>query len=429
MTAGFHRRDGELHVDGVPLRTVADHFGTPTYVYSARHMAAQFRLLDHAFAALDHQICYAVKANSNIGVLNLFARLGAGFDIVSGGELERVLRAGGDPSGVVFSGVGKSTAEIDLALKVGIQCFNVESAGELARIEQRARLLGRTAPVSVRVNPDIDARTHPYISTGLKSNKFGVPAPEAKRLYRQAADSPHLQVRGLDCHIGSLVREPEPILAALGSLLELADDLARHGIAIEHVDIGGGLGIPYREQDAAFDVERYATGVTRLLAGLPYKLVLEPGRFLVAEAGVLLTRVEYLKPACESGAHAFAVVDAGMNDLIRPTLYQAYHRVEPVIDPAPGASAGRWDVVGPVCESADFLALDRELALETGALLAIRSAGAYGFVQSSNYNSRDRAAEVMVDDARVSLVRERETIAAQLALERLPEWPLGEPGA
>jgi diaminopimelate decarboxylase len=422
MTVGFQCRNGELHADDVPLSVVADRFGTPTYVYSSGHMAHQYRLLEEAFSGTDCRICYAVKANGNLGVLSLFARLGAGFDIVSGGELERVLRAGGDPGRVVFSGVGKSTAEIDFALKLGIHCFNIESAGELERLEWRARLLGRPAPISVRVNPDIDANTHPYISTGLRTNKFGVPTAQAMSLYHHASRSRHLEVRGIDCHIGSLIREPEPMLAAMSRLLELTDALSASGIAIEHVDIGGGLGVPYRPQESPFDVAAYAAGAKSLLAGRAQSLMLEPGRFLVANGGVLLTRIEYLKPACDAGGHNFAVVDAAMNDLLRPTLYQAWHHVERVGAPAPDAELKLWDLVGPVCESADFLALARDLPFDAGALLAIHSAGAYGFVQSSNYNSRDRAAEVMVNGDALWLVRERETISTQLALEHVPEW-------
>jgi diaminopimelate decarboxylase len=424
MNAGFHRRDGQLHVDGVPLSAIADRFGTPTYVYSRAHLTQQYRRIEAAFAGVDLQIRYALKANSNLGVLSLFAALGSGFDIVSGGELERVLRAGGDPSRVVFSGVGKSAADIDFALKAGIQCFNVESAAELDRIEARARLLGRTAPISVRVNPNIDAKTHPYISTGLRNNKFGVDADEALRLYRLAADSAHLDIRGIDCHIGSMIREPEPLLAAMGALLTLVERREVDGIAVEHFDIGGGVGVPYREDDAPFDLDAYAAGCKSMLGSRRATLMLEPGRFLVANGGVLLTRIEYLKPATCADGHDFAIVDAAMNDLLRPTLYQAYHRIEPVADPEPDAVRRRWNVVGPVCESADFLGLDRDLALAPEALLVVHSAGAYAFVQSSNYNTRDRAAEVLVDGEQFWLVRERETLQSQLALERIPQWTL-----
>jgi diaminopimelate decarboxylase len=421
MSETFRYRDGELHVEQVPLSRIADRYGTPTFVYSRAHMVAQYRALAAAFAGIPHQICYAVKANSNLGILSLFAQQGAGFDIVSGGELERVLRAGGDPRRTVFSGVGKSTAEVDLALKLDIQCFNVESTAELERIEARAALLGLCAPISVRVNPDIDANTHPYISTGLKQNKFGVPAADALDLYRHAARSPHLAVHGIDCHIGSLIREPTPMLEALARLLALADQLAAEEITLRHIDIGGGLGVPYRPGEPCFDVAAYANGVRRLMAGRHESLMLEPGRFLVANGGVLLTRVEYLKAASDPTGRNFAIVDAAMNDLIRPTLYQAYHHVDTVTE-RPGVTPARWDIVGPVCESADFLAHERELAIAPAALLAIHSAGAYGFVQSSNYNSRDRAAEVIVDGDEIRLVRARETISHQIALEHVPEW-------
>jgi diaminopimelate decarboxylase len=408
-------RAGVAHVEGVSLQHIAQRCGTPTYVYSRAHLAAQYATLDAALKPLPHQICYAVKANSNLAVLRLFASLGAGFDIVSGGELERVLRAGGDPHKVIFSGVGKSGAEIDFALKLDIGSFNVESAAELERLERHAQRLARRARVSVRVNPDIDAGTHPYISTGLKTNKFGVPRDEALAMYRRASNSQWLDVVGIDCHIGSQIATPGPLVEAMQSLLSLVDTLEHEGIRIEHLDLGGGFGVTYRDEPA-FDVATYATQLKRLLRGRAMTVSIEPGRFLVANGGVLLTRVEYLKPAQRSDARSFAIVDAAMNDLIRPVLYQAWHDVVPVETPPDGQLA-RWDIVGPVCESGDFLAHERELSLAEGTLLAIRSAGAYGFVQSSNYNSRNRAAEVLVDGAEFAVVRRRETIADQLSAE------------
>ena len=411
---GYARRDGVLCADGVPLSRIAAAVGTPAYVYSWPSVADRLRRLEAALDGIDHRICYAVKANSNLAVLARLAKLGTGFDIVSGGELERVLRAGGDPQRVVFSGVGKSTADIDFGIKCGIDAFNVESASELARIESRARLLGRKAPVSIRVNPDVDANTHPYIATGLRENKFGVPAGQALELYRQAFASAHLAVVGVDCHIGSQIADVEPFEVALTALLDIVDALDRDGIVLDHIDIGGGFGITYENEpaldaDALGDVLRAALGRRRL------QLRVEPGRYLVAEAGILLTRVEYLKPAPMPGYGDFAVVDAAMNDLIRPALYQAWHGVERVVDS--GEPPRRWDIVGPVCESGDFLALDRELALNEGDLLAIATAGAYGFAQSSNYNTRPRAAEVLVDGEDFAVVRRRETLGDVLRLE------------
>lgn len=421
----FPRIDGVLHADGLPLPVIAEGVGTPTYVYSQAYFESRYRTLAAALEPRGGDICYAVKANSNLSVLRCFAALGAGFDIVSGGELQRVLAAGGAPETVLFSGVGKRADELDLALKLGIRCFNVESAAELERLSARAALLGKVAPVSLRVNPDVDPRTHPYISTGLKHNKFGVPAAAARDLYRQAAGDPHLRVTGVDCHIGSQLGSAEPLLEALASLLTLVDDLARDGIEVDHVDIGGGLGVNYEssggdgDPDAAgFDAEAYGRALQAALAGRRERLILEPGRYLVANGGVLLTRVEYLKSGVEDAA-GFAVVDAAMNDLIRPALYQAFHDVRPVNAGSP-ESARRWNVVGPVCESGDFLAHDRELALSEGDLLAVCSAGAYGFVQSSNYNTRGRPAEVLVAGGDFRVVRRRETVRDQLALE-LPE--------
>jgi diaminopimelate decarboxylase len=421
MSDVFSVRAGVGYLEDVPLPVIAARCGTPTYVYSRAHFAAQYAALDDSLSPLPHRICYAVKANSNLAVLSLFAELGAGFDIVSGGELERVVRAGGDPAKVVFSGVGKSGAEIDFALKHDIGCFNVESSAELTRLEKHAQQLARRARISVRVNPDIDAGTHPYISTGLKTNKFGVPRDEALSLYRYAANSQWLDVVGIDCHIGSQIATPGPLVAALHSLLQLVDTLAREGIGITHLDLGGGLGVRYHDEPA-FDLARYAADVQHALRGRSMTLLVEPGRFLVANGGLLLTRVEYLKPTADADGHNFAITDAAMNDLIRPTLYQAWHDICEVEPPAPGARRAHWDVVGPVCESGDFLAHDRELTLSEGGLLAIRSAGAYGFVQSSNYNSRNRPAEVLVNGARFAVVRRRETLAEQLRGESLATY-------
>ncbi|MFO7190052.1 MAG: diaminopimelate decarboxylase [Pseudomonadota bacterium] len=409
----FQYRNGVLHAEDVDLNEVAARFGTPCYVYSRRALTEAYRAFAASLAGREHLICYAMKANSNLAVLNLFARLGAGFDIVSGGELERVIAAGGDPAKVVFSGVGKTEAEIRRALEAGILCFNVESAAELRRIEAIAAAMRRVAPVSLRVNPDVDARTHPYISTGLKENKFGVPYEEAEELYRQAAASPHLEVKGIDCHIGSQLTDTAPFIEALHKVLQLVDRLEAAGIRLHHLDVGGGLGIRYRDETPPTP-QAYVTALLSTLGERPLKLLLEPGRALVGNAGVLLTRVEYLKRNLD---RHFAVVDAAMNDLMRPALYDAFHDIRPV-RPRAGAAC-RYDVVGPVCETGDFLGKDRELALEAGDLLAVMSAGAYGMSMSSNYNSRPRAAEVMVDGGTMHLIRERESIATLYAGERL----------
>ncbi len=409
--------------DGVDLASLADAYGTPCYVYSASHCRAQYEALSSALANTNHTICFAVKANSTLGVLRLFAELGAGFDIVSGGELARVLEAGGTASKVLFSGVGKRTDEIDFALKAGIGCFNVESVPELMRIEARARLLNRTAPISVRVNPEVDAETHPYISTGLKENKFGVPAAQAKEMYLHARDSDVLNVVGLDCHIGSQITKLAPFQEALAKMVELIDELQHAGIEIKHLDLGGGLGVDY-DGTAGINVQAYGKAIAQGLEGRKLHFMLEPGRFLVANAGLLLTRVEYLKPSPAEGYKNFAVVDAAMNDLIRPALYEAWHEVVPVADSidlseAPeAAKLANWNLVGPVCESGDFIGHDRQLALREGTLLAVRSAGAYGMVQASNYNSRTRAAEILVDNGSHHSIRDRETLNDLLGPER-----------
>jgi diaminopimelate decarboxylase len=407
----FELRDGELCAERVGLASIAERFGTPCYVYSRAALEDAWRSLDGALAGLPHLICYAVKANPSLAVLDLFARLGGGFDIVSGGELARVIAAGGDPGRTVFSGVGKSAGEMRAALDAGIMGFNVESEAELERLDAVARERGRRAPVSLRVNPDVDPRTHPYISTGLKESKFGIAYDDALPLYRRAAAMAGIALRGIDMHIGSQVTDLGPYRDAATKLLALVDRLAAEGIRLEHVDVGGGLGVRYRDETPV-PVAEYAAFLRALFAGRRETLVLEPGRWLVANAGVLLTRVEYLK---RGPAKRFAIVDAAMNDLIRPALYEAWHAVEPV---RPRQSpAERWDVVGPVCESADFLALDRELALAPGDLIAIRSAGAYAMAMSSNYNARPRAAEVMVDGDRAHLVRRRESVAELFAAE------------
>lgn len=413
----FTRSCGRLLVDGVPLRDIAEAVGTPTYVYSWPAVRQRCQRLAAALDGIEHRICYAVKANANLSIVSRLARLGVGFDVVSGGELERVLRAGGSAADVVFSGVGKSEMDIDFAIKCGIGTFNVESASELRRIEARAALLGRAAPVSIRVNPDVDANTHPYIATGLKGSKFGVPASQALQLYRQAKGSAALEIVGIDCHIGSQVAETAPFEQALAALLQVSEALADEGIALRHIDIGGGFGIAYGSGEAALDLDALGSALRRQLGGRTQTLLVEPGRFLVAEAGVLLTRVEYLKPAPTPGEPGFAVVDAAMNDLLRPALYRAWHPIDEV--EAADVEAACWDVVGPVCESGDFLGRRRTLAVAEGALLAIGCAGAYGFVQSSNYNGRARAAEVIVDECGFAVARKRETVGDSWRLEAI----------
>jgi diaminopimelate decarboxylase len=408
----FAVRDGRLHAESVPLEELARRFGTPCFVYSRAALESAFRSFSAPLAGRDHLVCYAMKANSNLAVLDVFARLGAGFDIVSGGELARVVAAGGDPGKVVFSGVGKSAPEIGQALAAGILCFNVESEGELERIERIAGETGKRAPVSMRVNPDVDPKTHPYISTGLRENKFGVASEDALRLYRRAAASRHLQVVGIDFHVGSQLTEVAPFVAALDKALELVDALAREGIAVHHIDLGGGLGIRYRDE-RPLSPEEYLGPLLSRLAGRPHKILLEPGRALVGNAGVLLTRVEHLKQGPDRN---FAIVDAAMNDLVRPALYDAWHDIVPVA--RRNAPERVYEVVGPVCETGDFLGHGRPLALAEGDLLAILSVGAYGMVMSSNYNTRPRAPEVMVDGASAHLVRERETVSSLFAAER-----------
>ena len=414
----FEYRNGELYAENVPLAAIAEQYGTPTYVYSRAYIEQQFLSYQQALRGREHLICYAVKANSNIAVLNILAKLGAGFDIVSIGELERVLAAGGEPSKVVFSGVAKTPAEMQRALEVGIHCFNLESEAELDSLQQVAARLDMPAKISVRVNPDVDANTHPYISTGLKENKFGIAIEQAPDVYRKAAQMSHIEVIGIDCHIGSQLTQISPFLAALDAILSLIDTLANDNITISHLDLGGGLGVRYSNETPPAPSE-YVAAVIEHMKGHKnasrVTLAFEPGRSIVANAGVLLTRVEYLK--CNPHKN-FALIDAAMNDMIRPALYQAWLDINPV-NPRNQGEAKHYDLVGPVCETGDFLGKDREMILEAGDLLSVASSGAYGFTMSSNYNSRTRAAEVMVDGNEIHLIRARETIADLMQGEAL----------
>lgn len=414
----FTVRNGVLHAESVALLTIAEQFGTPAYVYSRAALEAALQefldVLNGHPAGQGALVCYAAKANSNLAILNLFSRMGAGFDIVSGGELRRALAAGADPRKVVFSGVGKTAAEMKMALDAGIFCFNVESAPELERLNKIAGQCGKRAPVSLRVNPNVDPKTHPYISTGLKEAKFGVAYEGALALYRRAAALPNIEVAGIDCHIGSQLLDPAPFIEALDRILALIDQLAAEGISIRHLDLGGGLGIKYKDNQVEPTVASYLTPLLDKLAGRNLRVVLEPGRRLVGNAGLLLTRVEYLKPGEDKN---FAIIDAAMNDLLRPALYEAWHDIVPV---TPRAGAGcAYDVVGPVCESGDFLGLARPLNIQPGDLIAVMSAGAYGMAMSSNYNTRPRAVEVMVDGDRVHRIRRRETVDELYAGEQL----------
>jgi len=404
----FQRKRGVLHAEQIPIEALAERFGTPLYLYSSATLTRHWRVLRRSLAGIDHLVCYAVKANSNLAILGLLARLGSGFDIVSGGELYRVLQAGGRPEKVVFSGVGKRDDEIAFALESGVRVLNVESGPELARISIVARRLGVRAPIALRVNPDVDPRTHPYISTGLRENKFGVAVEDARRLYALAAKDPALEIKGVACHIGSQITTVRPFLDAIARVLALAEDLERHGIRLGHLDVGGGLGITYQDEEPPHP-EEYGRAIGKALARWKGEVTLEPGRVLVGNAGVLVTRVLYVK---RSGRKTFVVVDAAMNDLVRPSYYGAYHAIEPAGPPRSGAREIVCDVVGPVCESADFLARRRRLpAPQAGDLLVVRSAGAYGFAMSSNYNARPRAAEVLVDGDRALQARRRETYA------------------
>lgn len=407
----FSYRNGVLHAEQASLEEIARRFGTPCYVYSRAIVESAFRQYASALAGREAMLCYSVKANSNLSLLRLLADLGCGFDIVSGGELERVLAAGGKAASTFFSGVGKTREEIVLALRQGIGCINVESEAELDRIDSAARELGCRAPVAFRVNPDVDARTHPYISTGLKTSKFGVAHAQAEALYARAAGLPGIEVVGIGCHIGSLLAEPAPLVEAVSKLCSLVDRLERAGITLRHIDVGGGIGIPYRDEVVA-PIESFVAGVLSTLGTRRQRVVFDPGRSIVGNAGLLLTRVEYLKPG---ETRNFLVVDAAMNDLIRPSLYGAWHEIRPVRESAGPAAV--YDVVGPVCESADFLAKDRSLRAAEGDYLAVMSAGAYGMCMSSNYNSRPRAAEVLVEGAKARLVRRREVMDDLLRLE------------
>ena len=400
-------------MESVSLERIAVEFGTPCYVYSHATLIAAYREFDSAFAGRDHLICYAVKANSNLAILNLFARLGSGFDIVSGGELKRVLNAGGDPHKVVFSGVGKHPEEMRAALTAGILCFNVESEAELLRLNQIAAEMNKIAPVSLRVNPDVDARTHPYISTGLKENKFGIPFDEAEKLYLSAQKFSNIRFTGLDCHIGSQLTELNPFIEAAEKVLALLARLEAQGSRIEHLDLGGGLGIRYSSETPPL-ARDYVTALCAKIGQRSQRILIEPGRALVGNSGLLLTRVEYLK---HTPYRDFAIVDAAMNDLIRPALYDAYHEVLPVT--VSEENAKMYQIVGPVCETGDFLGHDRRLSLRQGDLLAVMSAGAYGMSMSSNYNTRPRAAEVMVEGDHIHLIRERESVEQLIAHERI----------
>ena len=409
---GLAREGGALSMDGVPLSDIARRFGTPCYVYSRAMIEAAFREFDEGLAGVDHLVCYAMKANSNLAILDVLARLGAGFDIVSGGELARVLAAGGRADRILFSGVGKSEGEMRAALEAGIRCFNVESEPELVRLDAVARSMGVVAPVSLRINPDVDAKTHRYISTGLAGNKFGIPHARALDAYRRAAGLANLRVTGIDCHIGSQILDTGPLDAALERVMELVAKAEAEGLAIGHVDLGGGFGIRYRDETPP-DVRAWCSRLARRFAGGRHEVLLEPGRSIVGNAGVLLTRIEYLKL---DKAKQFAVVDASMSELIRPALYQAWHDIVAVEES--GAPAARYDVVGPVCESTDVLGEDRDLAVRAGDLVAILSAGAYAMVMASNYNTRPRPCEVMVDRGEAFEVRARESVSALYALEK-----------
>ncbi|MBO1923910.1 diaminopimelate decarboxylase [Thiomicrorhabdus sp. 6S3-12] len=412
----FTYQNGTLFAENVSLAQLAENYGTPLYVYSRSELENRWNAFDQAFGKQPHLVCYAVKTNSNIAVLNVLAKLGAGFDIVSQGELERVLRAGGDPKKVVFSGVAKQPVEIRRALEVGIRCFNIESHAELDRIQQVAEEMDQVASVSIRVNPDVDAKTHPYISTGLKDNKFGVDINTAPELYQKAADCSHVKPVGIDCHIGSQLTEITPFVDALERVLALKNTLQEQGIEIHHLDLGGGLGITYTDETPPA-ISDYIGALLDKLNDPDMEVIIEPGRAIAGNAGVLLTQVEFLKPTEHKN---FAIIDAAMNDLIRPALYQSYQDIVAVTPREDGLQA-QWDLVGPVCETGDFLGKDRSLNLQTGDLLAVKSAGAYGFTMASNYNTRPRAAEIMVDGDRTHLIRRRETYDDLIGLETLIE--------
>ncbi len=411
----FHYQNGELYAENCPVSELIERYGSPCYIYSKTALEQHWQAFDRAFGQHPHQICYAVKANSNLAVLNVLARLGSGFDIVSVGELERVLKAGGEPGKIVFSGVGKRDDELQRALNVGIHCFNIEVAEELDRLNRLAGAMGKTAPISIRVNPDVDAKTHPYISTGLKENKFGLSTTDALAQYQRAAALPHLDIIGIDCHIGSQLTDTRPFLDALNKILELVASLRQQGITLKHLDLGGGLGIRYRDEQPPTP-EDYVTTLLSHLGDQLYPILLEPGRAIAGNAGILVTRVDYLKASEDKH---FAIVDAAMNDLMRPSLYQAWQDIIAVKPRLDGGQAQAFDIVGPVCETGDFLGKSRDLRLAVGDLLAVCSAGAYGFSMSSNYNSRPRAAEVMVEGEQSYLIRERESLSQLWVGEQL----------
>ena len=410
----FNYRDNELFAEDIAVQDIVKKYGSPCYIYSRATLERHWHAFDKAFQDHSHLICYAVKANSNIGLLNLLARLGSGFDIVSIGELERVIAAGGDPKKVVFSGIGKREDEILAALKIGIRCFNIEVRDELDRINRLAKLLGVIAPVSFRVNPNVDAKTHPYISTGLKENKFGIDIDQALTEYRRAATMPNINIIGIDCHIGSQLTETGPFLDALDKLLELVSALKADNINLHHLDLGGGLGIRYNTETPPKPAD-YVELILERLGANDFEILLEPGRAIVGNAGILVTQIEYLKPTPHKN---FAIVDAAMNDLMRPSLYSAWQEIIPIVKNS-NAPEKLWDIVGPVCETGDFLGKDRMLKIAQGDLLAIRSSGAYGFSMSSNYNSRPRAPELMVDGNQVHLIRDRESLVDLWSSEHL----------
>ena len=411
----FQYKNEQLYVEDLPVKQLAEEFGTPLYIYSRATLERHWHAFDSALGKHPHLICYAVKANSNIGILNVMAKLGSGFDIVSQGELERVLAAGGEASKVVFSGVAKSRAEIMRALEVGIRCFNVESVAELHHINQIAGEMGKVAPISLRVNPDVDAHTHPYISTGLKENKFGVSVDEAREVYKLAATLPHVKITGMDCHIGSQLTELQPFLDATDRLIRLMEQLKEDGITLKHLDLGGGLGVTYTDETPPHPSDYAAALLNKLKNYKDLEIILEPGRAIAANAGILVAKVQYLK---SNESRNFAITDTGMNDMIRPALYEAYMNIIE-IDRTLGREKAVYDVVGPVCETSDFLGKQRELAIAEGDYIAQRSAGAYGASMSSNYNSRPRTAEVLVDGNKAHLIRRRENLSELWALESI----------
>ena len=413
----FQYKNEQLYVEDLPVKQLAEEFGTPLYIYSRATLERHWHAFDSALGKHPHLICYAVKANSNIGILNVMAKLGSGFDIVSQGELERVLAAGGEASKVVFSGVAKSRAEIMRALEVGIRCFNVESVAELHHINQIAGEMGKVAPISLRVNPDVDAHTHPYISTGLKENKFGVSVDEAREVYKLAATLPHVKITGMDCHIGSQLTELQPFLDATDRLIRLMEQLKEDGITLKHLDLGGGLGVTYTDETPPHPSDYAAALLNKLKNYKDLEIILEPGRAIAANAGILVAKVQYLK---SNESRNFAITDTGMNDMIRPALYEAYMNIIE-IDRTLGREKAIYDVVGPVCETSDFLGKQRELAIAEGDYIAQRSAGAYGASMSSNYNSRPRTAEVLVDGNKAHLIRRRENLSELWALESIAE--------